>query len=113
VFNKSLEEHTEHLRMVFQVLKEHKLFIKFSKCKFAQQLLSYLGHIVSQHGVSIDPAKTDAMTNWPVPQNFTELRGLLGLSGYYRKFVEHYDTFARPLTNLLQHKKFAWTESAQ
>jgi hypothetical protein len=63
IFNKSMEEHIEHLRMVFQILKDHKLFIKFGKCKFAQQQLSYLGHIVSQHGVSTDPTKTDAMVN--------------------------------------------------
>jgi hypothetical protein len=92
VFSKTLDQHVKHLRMVFQTLLENKLFIKFSKCTFAQQKISYLGHIISNHGVSTDPEKTDAMLNWPIPQNFTELRGFLGLTGYYRKFVKHYVT---------------------
>jgi hypothetical protein len=75
VFNKSLDEHIEHVRVVFQILLENQLFIKFSKCTFAQQTISYLGHIISHKGVSTDPAKTEAMLQWPQPQNFTELKG--------------------------------------
>jgi hypothetical protein len=104
VFSKTLDEHVEHLKLVFQVLQEHKLFIKFSKCTFVQHQISYLGHIISQHGVSTDLAKIEAMLKWHVPTNFTELRGFLDLTGYYRKFVQHYGTLARPLTNLLHHK---------
>jgi hypothetical protein len=113
VYSKTFDEHLEHLKLVFQVLSEHKLFIKVSKCTFAQQSISYLGHIISKDGVAIDPAKTEAMLNWPVPQNFTELRGFLGLTGYYRKFVQNYGSLARPLTNLLHHKHFVWSDSAQ
>jgi hypothetical protein len=79
------------------------LFIKFSKCTFAQQKISYLGHIISNHGVSIDHEKIDAILRWPIPQNFTEQRGFLGLTGYYRKFVKQYGILARPLTNILHH----------
>jgi hypothetical protein len=89
------------------------LYIKFNKCTFAHQQLFYLGHIISHHGVSTDPAKTAAMVNWPIPQNFTKLRGFLGLTGYYRKFVKHYGTMARQLTNLLHHKNFSWDTSVQ
>jgi hypothetical protein len=71
IFHKTLEDHVEHLKLVFQILHDHKLFIKFSKCTFVQHQISYLGHIISQHGVATDPAKTEAMLNWPVPQNFT------------------------------------------
>jgi hypothetical protein len=63
--------------------------------------------------VSTDPSKTDAMTKWHVATNFTELTGFFGLTGYYRKFVEHYGALARPLTNLLHQKVFKWTEAAQ
>jgi hypothetical protein len=113
VFNKSLEEHKEHIRIVFQTLLDNNLYIKFSKCTFAQQQISYLGHIISNHGVATDPTKTAAMVNLPIPLNFTELREFLGLTGYYRKFVHPYGSLARPLTNLLHCKKFAWNVDTQ
>jgi hypothetical protein len=113
IFSKSLEDHLEHLKLVFQTLLEHKLCIKFSKCTFAQQQITYLGHIISKEGVSTDLAKTEAMLQWHVPQNFTELRGFLGLTGYYRKFVRHYGTMARPLTNLLHNRTFSWNKPTQ
>jgi hypothetical protein len=113
VFSKTLEEHVDHLQKVFQVLQEHKLFIEFKKYTFAQQQISYLGHIISPLGVSTDPAKTTTMLQWPIPTTFTELRGFLGLTGYYRKFVQHYGTIARPLPNLLHQKTFSWLASAQ
>jgi hypothetical protein len=103
----------EHLRIVFQTLQNHQLFIKYSKCTFAQQQISYLGHIISQHGVKTDPAKIEAMLIWLVPQNFTKLRGFLGLTVYYRKIVQGYGIIARPLTNILHHKTFSWTASTQ
>jgi hypothetical protein len=79
VFSKTLQEHIDHLRIVFQILQDNKLHIKFKKCTFSQQQLSYLGHIISQHGVTTDPSKTATMLKWTVPSNFTELRGFLGL----------------------------------
>jgi hypothetical protein len=113
VFSKTLEQHIEHLRLVFQTLLEHKLYLKFSKCTFAQQSISYLGHIISNQDVSTHPEKTEAVLKWHVPQNFTELRGFLGLTGYYRKFVKNYGILAKPLTNILHNKSFKWTEQAQ
>jgi hypothetical protein len=112
VFSKSLDEHLDLLRIVFQILMDNKLSLKFRKCNFAQQQIFYLGHIISAQGVSTDPAKTEVMMQWLVPQNFTEIRGFLGLTGYYRKFVQSYGIMARPLTNLLHHKTFSWPEYA-
>jgi hypothetical protein len=83
IYNISLEEHIHHLSLVFQVLREHQLFIKFKKCAFAQTQIEYLGHIISDQGVATDPSKTSVMLMWPIPGNFTELRGFLGLTGYY------------------------------
>lgn len=113
IYSKSLIEHIHHLQLVLQVLKDNRLYLKHSKCSFAQHQLEYLGHIISVEGVATDPQKTAAMLNWPTPTNTTELRSFLGLTGYYRKFVKAYGIIAKPLTNLLKHKAFQWTPHAQ
>ena len=104
----------EHLRIVFQTLREHQFFAKSTKCTFAQQQLEYLGHIISDKGVQTDPEKTLAMARWPTPQNVTELRGFLGLTGYYRKFIKNYGIISRSLTDLLKKNiVFVWTPTNQ
>lgn len=113
VFSLTLEDHLEHLQSVFDILKENQLFVKESKCVFAQNSLEYLGHIISDQGVATDPAKTEAMLQWPVPTNVTELRFFLGLTGYYRKFVRNYGLLAKPLTALLKKQAFVWSDAAQ
>ncbi|XP_073363256.1 uncharacterized mitochondrial protein AtMg00860-like [Aegilops tauschii subsp. strangulata] len=97
VFSETMEEHIKHLRIVFELLRAHQLFVKESKCSFACDHIDYLGHVISTE-------KTQAMEQWPTPTNATELRGFLGLTGYYRKFVPHYGIIAKPLTQLLTKK---------
>jgi len=113
IYSPSLSAHLDHLRQVLDKLREHKLYMKMSKCSFAQLQLHYLGHIISGQGVATDPSKTADMLAWPIPKTVTDLRGFLGLTGYYRRFVQHYGLIAKPLTQLLKKKQFSWSHEAQ
>jgi hypothetical protein len=114
IYSPSLEVHYQHIRMVLAKLREHQFFLKMKKCSFVKHELKYLGHVISRNGVATDSSKTEAMLSWPQPKNVTELRGFLGLTGYYRKFVKDYGIMARPLTRLLQKQQvFQWYEDAQ
>jgi len=87
VYSKSWEEHLHHLKAVFLLLQQHQLKVKLSKCAFAKQQVHYLGHVISKNGVATDPTKVQDILNWPTPQSVRDVRGFLGLAGYYRKFV--------------------------
>jgi hypothetical protein len=114
IYNSSYEDHLHHLKAVFAILHKNNLFLKQSKCSFAQQQLEYLGHIISAQGVATDPVKIKVVQEWPVPRNVKELRGFLGLSGYYRRFIRNYGVISRPLTNLLKkNTPFMWNPSTQ
>lgn len=102
IYSKTLEEHVTHLEQVFNILEHHNLYLKKSKCSFAQSSLEYLGHIISAKGVATDPMKTQAIATWPPPENAKQLRSFLGLAGYYRKFIRNYGALNRPLTDLLK-----------
>lgn len=114
VYSPTLQDHIIHLKQVFAILKEHQFLLKKSKCFFGQQTLEYLGHIVSSSGVATDLEKVQAVAQWLVPSNVKQLRGFLGLSGYYRKFIRHYGILSRPLTDLLKKGvPFVWTDQHQ
>lgn len=113
VYSANLQDHEAHLRIVLSLLRKNKLYAKASKCSFARDRIEYLGHIISWDGVATDAEKTSVMHAWPTPTNATELRGFLGLTGYYRKFVSRYGIIAKPLTQLLSKKGFQWGEDAQ
>lgn len=87
---------------VFNILQQHQFLVKPSKCVFAQQQLEYLGHLITAQGVATEPSKSTAVLNWPAPVNIKQLRGFLGLIGYYRRFVRHYGMLSKPLTLLLK-----------
>jgi RNase H-like domain found in reverse transcriptase/Reverse transcriptase (RNA-dependent DNA polymerase)/Integrase zinc binding domain/Integrase core domain len=112
VYNTSLLAHKEHLSLVFQKLLENQLSAKRSKCEFGVTQIEYLGHLITSEGVGTDPYKVQAMKEWPEPKSVRGLRGFLGLTGYYRKFIKNYGLTSRPLTNLLKKNAFNWTNEA-
>ena len=114
VYSGSLEEHAEHLRTVLQILRERQLYAKFSKFQFWLDKVVVLGHVISAEGISVDPQKIEAIVNWKPPTNVSGVRSFLGLTGYYRKFVEGFSKIATPLTNLLKKdQKFEWSDTRQ
>ncbi|KAJ3689885.1 hypothetical protein LUZ61_019049 [Rhynchospora tenuis] len=100
IYSKSLEDHVSHVSTALQVLADNQLFAKLSKCVFGVRQIEYLGHIISPQGVATDPSKIETMLNWPIPKTVKALRGFLGLTGYYRKFVKDYGSISKPLTDL-------------
>ena len=111
VFSGSLADHVDHLRKILQVFSKHQLHINPKKCEFFKKEVSYLGHVVRQGQVTMDPAKISAVKDWPSPTTVREVRGFLGLTGYYQRFISRYAARALPLTELLQKDKvFHWSE---
>jgi hypothetical protein len=109
IYSKSWEDHVRHVDKVLQLLKEKQLYAKPSKCFFGVKEVEYLGHIVSHEGVKVDPNKIKAMMDWQIPKTLKNIRGFLGLTGYYHKFVRHYGRITTPLTTLTKKDAFSWT----
>ncbi|CAM8999668.1 unnamed protein product [Rhodiola kirilowii] len=112
VYSTTPAEHLSHLREVLSTLSSHSFYAKPCKCDVARETLTYLGHVISRKGVAVDPEKILAIKHWPQPTNIKQLRGFLGLTGYYRRFVHHYASIAAPLTSLLRKDAYVWTTAA-
>jgi len=108
IYSTNLQEHLHHLHLILTKLIDAKFFLKRSKCLFGQWQIEYLGHIISDRGIQADPSNLQAMVEWPRPTSPTFLRGFLGLTGFYRKFIKNYASIASPLTQLLKKYSFLW-----
>ncbi|GKE03587.1 putative reverse transcriptase domain-containing protein [Tanacetum coccineum] len=114
IYSKSRKEHEGHLRLILKLLKEEKLYAKFSKCEFWLSKVQFLGHVIDSEGIHVDPAKIESIKDWASPKTPTEIRQFLGLAGYYRRFIEGFSKIARPMTKLTQKSvKFDWGEKAE
>ncbi|GKC00536.1 retrotransposon-related protein [Tanacetum coccineum] len=124
IYSPTWSAHLHHLGLVFQTLSTHSLFAKLSKCAFGVTQIEYLGHVISDSGVATDPVKIKAVFEWPSPVNIKQLRGFLGLTGYYRRFIkdygglakpltQDYGGLAKPLTQLLKKDCFQWSTEAE
>lgn len=112
IYSTSLDQHLQHLHVVLSMLKDNKLYAKLSKCSFAQPQIEYLGHLISEKGLSMDKTKVEFIMSWFVPKSVKELRGLLRLTRYYRRFIRGYGVICKPLTNLLKKDNFKWDQTA-
>ena len=109
IYSQSKGEHKDHLWVVLQLLRDHQLYAKFSKCEFWFTEVRFLGHVVSTSGVPVVPEKVEAMMSWEKPKSVFEIGSFLGLAGYYRRFIEDFSRLAAPMTKLAwKEVKFEW-----
>ncbi|MCO5610779.1 hypothetical protein L7F22_065020 [Adiantum nelumboides] len=114
IYSKTIEEHKEHLKVIFQALRDNKLYVNQKKSEFFLQEIQYLGHIISKNGIRMDPAKLEVIKDWPNPRNLHEIRSFIGMCAYYRRFIEKFSLIAGPLHDLTKKNvKYVWTEKRQ
>jgi hypothetical protein len=110
IYSKFEEDHEHHLRLVLQLLRENQLYARLSKCSFYQKQIHYLGHIISEQGITVDPENIKAIRGWPTPINVSDIRYFMGLDSYYRRFIVGFSKISHPITSLQKKgTKFEWT----
>ena len=111
IYSQSKRVHEDHLRVVLQLLRDHQLYAKFSKCEFWLTEVRFLGHKVLASGVSVDPEKVEAVMSYERPKSVFEIRSFLGLAGYYKRFIEDFSRLVAPVMRLTgKEVKFEWND---
>jgi hypothetical protein len=120
IYSKTREEHWDFVKQVLERLRQFKLYAKLSKCCFMTTSVEFLGYIISDHGISMDPSRVDSIRTWPEPKTLRELQVFHGFANFYRRFVKYYAKITRALTELLKGSKqgkqngpFIFDETAQ
>jgi hypothetical protein len=114
VYSRKEEEHEGHLHLVLQKLRDHKLYAKLSKCEFWLKQVTFLGHVISMGGISVDPSKVQDALSWKAPTSVSDIQSFLGLAGYYRRLIEGFLKISKLMTELLEKdKQFEWTPACE
>ncbi|XP_011689307.1 PREDICTED: uncharacterized protein LOC105450900 [Wasmannia auropunctata] len=100
IYGANLKEHNERLVAVLKRLRSSKLKLQPDKCEFLRKEVIYLGHVITDRGISPDPSKLEAVTKFPIPKTVRDVQSFIGLAGYYRRFIEEFSRIAKPLTKL-------------
>src|SRR5436853_3639985 len=114
VYSLDFDQHLIHLRSVLEKCKKYGLKLKREKCKFACEELEFLGHVIGKDGLAPDDRKVQTINEYPAPTNTLEIQSFLGMTGFYRQFIQDYSEITKPITDLLKQKNaFKWTNECQ
>ena len=113
VFTKDKEEHQEQVKRILEKLRKHQLSLKAEKCYFKKMEIKFLGLIITETGIQMDPHKVKAIREWPTPKTKRELQQFLGFVNFYQRFIKGFTKIAKPLTKLTGNNEWNWTEIQQ